>query len=63
MSLRFEEAHYLVHRLWTKAVGTENYNKSEWLQLETLVYNLFPQEERNIRVGVKTRLERAAEGY
>jgi hypothetical protein len=24
----------LLHRLWTKAVGTANYDKSEWVQLQ-----------------------------
>jgi hypothetical protein len=63
MSTQFEKAHRLVHKLWTKAVGTEDYNKSEWLELEALVYGLFPKEERTLQVGVRTRLERAADGY
>ena len=25
---------HLLHRLWTKAVGTEGYNKAEWKELE-----------------------------
>jgi hypothetical protein len=27
-----------LHRLWTKAVGTEGYDKTEWLKLEALVH-------------------------
>jgi len=26
--------HYLMHKLWTKAVGTEDYDKAEWKELE-----------------------------
>lgn len=29
-----EEAHRLLHKLWTKAVGTPGYEKSEWRELE-----------------------------
>ena len=29
----------LLHRLWTKAVGTEGYNKKQWQALEFVVSN------------------------
>ena len=32
-----EQAHALLHRLWTKAVGTPGYVKDEWLALEALL--------------------------
>jgi len=30
--------HYLLHTLWTKAVGTENYDKSEWKRMSAFIY-------------------------
>lgn len=30
--------HYLLHTLWTKAVGTEKYDKSEWKRMSDFVY-------------------------
>lgn len=29
----------LLHRLWTKAVGTDNYSKQEWLELEKQIWH------------------------
>ena len=29
-----DRIHQLLHILWTKAVGTAQYNKKEWLELE-----------------------------
>lgn len=34
------EIHFLVHTLWTKAVGTNTYNKKEWLRLEEIINKL-----------------------
>ena len=31
---------HLFHRLWTKAVGTPQYRKSEWLELEKRLLDL-----------------------
>lgn len=31
------EKHRLLHTLWTKAVGTSDYDKSEWRQLEEIL--------------------------
>ena len=31
------EIHRLFHTLWTKAVGSETYNKKEWNQLDTVI--------------------------
>lgn len=31
--------HNLLHRLWTKAVGTPDYDKSEWTELERMLVN------------------------
>ncbi len=28
----------ILHRLWTKAVGTEGYDKAEWVELERIVH-------------------------
>jgi len=30
----------LLHKLWTKAVGTKDYNKTEWLELEKGIWGL-----------------------
>lgn len=32
------EAHYAFLRLWTKAVGTPEYDKKEWSELELLLF-------------------------
>ncbi len=37
---RQERAHNLLHRLWTKAVGTPDYDKSEWKDLEGAILTL-----------------------
>lgn len=31
------DAHLLLHRLWSRAVGQEGYDKREWQKLERLV--------------------------
>lgn len=33
----FREAHHQLHRLWTKAVGTPDYVKKEWQELENML--------------------------
>jgi hypothetical protein len=35
------ELHGLLHHLWSKAVGTQDYNKQEWKRLEELVGKAF----------------------
>ena len=30
----FRTAHLSLHRCWTKAVGTKDYRKSDWIELE-----------------------------
>jgi hypothetical protein len=40
MDYNQREVHSLFHTLWSKAVGTENYNKSEWKQLGNYLYSL-----------------------
>ena len=39
-SLATISVHELLHRLWTKAVGTEGYDKEEWRELERRVEDL-----------------------
>lgn len=29
---------HLLHALWTKAVGTEDYDKEQWKALEKIIY-------------------------
>jgi hypothetical protein len=31
---QFKAAHHSLHRCWTKAVGTKDYRKSDWIELE-----------------------------
>lgn len=38
--------HELLHRLWTKAVGTEGYNKGEWERLEAMLPLAKPKDWR-----------------
>ena len=40
------ELWHLLHRLWTKAVGTPGYDKREWLQLERVVLEIEKAAER-----------------
>lgn len=35
------ELHGLIHKLWSKAAGTEKYDKEEWKRLEELVGKAF----------------------
>lgn len=35
--VRVQDRHRLLHILWTKAVGTKDYNKDEWKQLSALL--------------------------
>lgn len=37
-----KETHELLHRLWTKAVGNDNYDKSEWKRLESSIFKYIP---------------------
>jgi len=38
--IKDHELHRLFHTLWTKAVGTDKYNKEEWKRLEEIISNL-----------------------
>lgn len=40
MNTNQRNVHQLFHILWTKAVGTETYNKNEWKQLGAYLYAL-----------------------
>lgn len=33
-------AHTMLHRLWSKAVGTPTYNKGQWLELDRVIEQL-----------------------
>lgn len=35
-----ERLHELLHNLWTKAVGTPNYNKKLWIELQQILDEL-----------------------
>jgi hypothetical protein len=34
------EINAALHKVWTKAVGTQDYNKKEWQYLETLIFKI-----------------------
>jgi hypothetical protein len=34
----FRTAHLSLHRCWTKAVGTKDYRKSDWIELERALF-------------------------
>ena len=40
-----EKCHELLHTLWSKAVGTPDYVKSEWMELEKLLVNQQPKHD------------------
>ncbi len=37
---RFYKAHGALHRLWTKDVGREGYDKSQWAELDNAIFEL-----------------------
>lgn len=43
------EIHELLHVLWTKAVDTERYDKSQWMKLEKLIRDLIDIAGENYR--------------
>jgi hypothetical protein len=43
------DSHTLLHRLWSKAVGTADYDKAEWRQLETILWSVAPSVEELAR--------------
>lgn len=39
MEMRLPDSwHKLLHRLWSKAVGTPGYVKTDWIELETILF-------------------------
>lgn len=40
MKITNQEVQRIFHRLWTKAVGTEDYEKPEWKQLNAVIEDL-----------------------
>lgn len=45
---------HLFHKLWTKAVGTKDYNKTEWIELERGIWGLWKEIDNTpvrIRAG------------
>lgn len=50
---RLVRAHNTLHKLWTKSVGTPDYDKSEWKDLEGAIFTL----GRDLREAEKARHE------
>jgi hypothetical protein len=46
--MTFAELHQLLHRLWTKAVGTMDYDKAEWKRLEKMVETVWRSTGRSM---------------
>lgn len=44
MNKTMKDADAMFHKLWTKAVGTQDYNKKEWMELERLIYLLAKED-------------------
>ncbi len=49
------DPHALLHRLWTKAVGTLGYDKSEWGALEEILLRLAPPTASVMSIGIMAR--------
>jgi hypothetical protein len=48
------EAQQLLHKLWTKAVGTKGYDKKEWQQLEAILLDFeYETDNRCIECGLE----------
>lgn len=45
---RYHVAHTALHVLWTRAVGTHDYNKADWKVLETEIDRVFGDEAKRI---------------
>ena len=50
----------LLHRLWTKAVDTDGYDKSEWRELELQLAAYKPRDERIKELEKVVTLARSA---
>jgi hypothetical protein len=59
--MNYRELHQLIHRLWTRAVGTPEYNKKDWLLLEAELTSLSRATGQNLnRVAPRTADEEPA---
>ncbi len=45
-----------LHKVWTKAVGTHDYVKEDWRQLEGLIYKLL-RDKRDLEKQLKKQTE------
>ena len=41
-----DQWHNLLHRLWSKAVGTPDYVKDDWIELEQILHHVAKMEIR-----------------
>ena len=57
-----EPLDHLLHRLWTKAVGKEAYDKNEWKALEDAIYRLKRPETPSTR-ALRSDLDRIDAEY
>ena len=47
----FREAHATLHRLWTAAVGKEDYNKAEWKALDNALSRFARDAAEKLGIG------------
>jgi hypothetical protein len=41
MNTTYRDVNHLFHRLWTRAVGTPDYNKADWKALEHVIETMW----------------------
>jgi hypothetical protein len=60
-----DKVHYTLHRLWSKAVGTEDYVKKEWGDFDELIKGLSVVSVPNLDKDSQHRIKEAIEqlGY
>jgi hypothetical protein len=56
MDSKQKDVHHLFHILWTKAVGTETYNKNEWKQLSAYLYSMMAAPGSSSRIAEAERV-------
>lgn len=46
MTITYQEIQRVLHTLWSKAVGTEDYDKAEWKRLDAILQELWNAAKR-----------------
>ena len=56
----FNEAHTALHRCWSKAVGTADYNKADWIILDNALSSFARDAATHIGIGSSEPLLRVS---